>query len=83
MKVDTAFHGDSTAIWQRIDEIAVAGDTPVEGDHPYTALISRQAFQSVRCGEPIGFPLGSVSVLQEYANMRVVEQQVICFSVHE
>ena len=83
VKVDTAFHGDSTATWQRIDEIAAGGDTPVESEQPYTALISRQAFQSVRCGEPIGFPLGSVSVLQEYANMRVVEQQVICFSVHE
>lgn len=83
VKVDTAFHGDSTATWQRIDEIAAGGDTPVEGDHPYTALISGKAFKSVRCGEPIGFPLGSVSVLQEYANMRVVEQRVICFSVHE
>lgn len=83
VKVDTAFHGDSTATWQRIDEIVAGGDTPVESDQPYTALISSQAFKSVRCDEPIGFPLGSVSVLQEYANMRVAEQRVICFSVHE
>ena len=83
VKVDTAFHGDSTATWQRIDVIVAAGDTPVEGDQPYTALISSKAFKSVRCDEPIGFPLGSVSVLQEYANMRVVEQRVICFSVQE
>lgn len=83
VKVDTAFHGDSTATWQRIDEITAGGDTPVESEQPYTALISSQAFKSVRCDEPIGFPLGSVSVLQEYANMRVVEQRVICFSVQE
>lgn len=83
VKVDTAFHGDSTATWQRIDEIVAGGDTPVEGDQPYTALISSQAFKSVRCDEPIGFPLGSVSALQEYANMRVAEQRVICFSVHD
>lgn len=83
VKVDTAFHGDSTATWQRIDEIVAGGDTPVEGDQPYTALISSKAFKSVRCDEPIGFPLGSVSVLQEYANMRPIEQRVICFSVHD
>lgn len=83
VKVDTAFHGDSTATWQRIDEIVAGGNTPVESDQPYTALISSKAFKSVRCDEPIGFPLGSVSALQEYANMRVAEQRVICFSVHE
>lgn len=83
VKVDTAFRGDSTATWQRIDEIVAAGDTPVESDQPHTALISGKAFKSVRCDEPIALPLGSVSVLQEYANMRVAEQRAICFFVHK
>lgn len=83
VKVNTAFHGDSTATWQRIDEIVASGDTPVESVQPYTALISSKAFKSVRCDEPIGFPLGNVNVLNEHANMRVAEQRGICFSVHE
>ena len=82
VEVDTTFHGDSTATWQRVDEIVAGGDTPVESDQPYTALISSKAFKSVRCDEPIAFPLGSISVLQEYANMHPIEQRVVCFSVH-
>lgn len=82
VKVYTAFHGDSTATWQRIDEIVAGGDTPVESVQPYTALISSKAFKSVRCDEPISFPLSSVSILQEYANMHPIEQRVVCFSVH-
>ena len=83
VKVDTAFHGDSTATWQRIDEIVAGGDTPAESDQPYTALISSKAFKSIRCDEPIGFPLGNVNVLVDHANMRVAEQRVIGFSVHQ
>lgn len=83
VEVDTAFSGDSTATWQRMDEIVARGDTPVESVPPYTVLASSKAFKSIRCDEPIGIPLGSVNVLNEYANMCVVEQRVMDFSVHK
>lgn len=81
VEVDTEFDGDSTATWQRINEIVASGDTPVEADEPHTARVSSEAFERIRFDEPVSFPLGNVSALHKYANMRVVEQRAIVFSV--
>ena len=75
VEVDCTFSGDSTDIWKQIDEIIASGDTPVESDEPYTALVSSAAFDEVRYDEPICFPQGDIDVLTEYANMVVVEQR--------
>ena len=82
-EVDRTFHGDSTTIWREIDAIVAQGDTPVESDEPYSVLTSSSALPYVRFDAPVGSFTGSVSVLQEYANMRPIEQRLICFSIHK
>lgn len=80
VKVDCAFSGDSTDAWKQIDEIVSRGDTPVESDEPYTALIASGCMDEVRYDEPVCYPQGNVGALTEYANMVVVEQKL--FELH-
>lgn len=75
VEVDCTFSGDSTDSWKQIDEIIACGDTPVESDEPYTALVSSAAFDEIRYDEPVCFPQGSIDALTKYANMVVVEQR--------
>lgn len=81
VEVDCTFSSDSTDTWKQIDEIIAHGDTPVESDEPYTALVSSAAFDEIRYDEPVCFPQGDVDALTKYANMVVVEQKNFSFSI--
>ncbi len=76
VEVDCAFSGDSTDAWKQIDEIIARGDTPVESDEPYTALVSSACMGEARYDEPVCYPQGNVDALTKYANMVIVEQRL-------